>query len=97
MCALIAPFYPKPGNGRPPVGLERMLRIYFLQQWFNLSDPGAEESLSDSATMRDFARIDLGREPPTDETGQLDAYCARHRKYGPSVLLGLVALREESL
>ena len=37
--ALIEPFYPKPGNGRPPVGVERMLRIYFLQQWFNLSDP----------------------------------------------------------
>src|SRR5271168_2147488 len=68
MCALIAPFYPKPGNGRPPVGLERMLRIYFLQQWFNLSDPGIEEALYDSATMRDFARIDLGREPAPDET-----------------------------
>ena len=68
MCALIAPFYPKPGNGRPPVGLERMLRIYFLQQWFNLCDPGVEEALYDSATMRDFARIDLGREPAPDET-----------------------------
>ncbi len=45
MCALIEPFYPKPGNGRPPVGLERMLRIYFLQQWFNLSDPGVGEAL----------------------------------------------------
>ena len=39
LCALIAPFYPKPGNGRPPVGIERMLRLYFLQQWLNLSDP----------------------------------------------------------
>ncbi len=68
MCALIEPFYPKPGNGRPPVGLERMLRIYFLQQWFNLSDPGVEEALYNSATMRDFARIDLGREPAPDET-----------------------------
>jgi IS5 family transposase len=68
MCALIEPFYPKPGNGRPSYGLERMLRIYFLQQWFNLSDPGVEEALYDSATMRDFARIDLGREPAPDET-----------------------------
>src|ERR1700756_2217786 len=42
LCALIEPFYPKPGNGRPPVGVERMLRIYFLQQWFNLSDPAVE-------------------------------------------------------
>ena len=68
MCALIEPFYPKPGNGRPSYGLERMLRIYFLQQWFNLSDPGVEDALYDSATMRDFARIDLGREPAPDET-----------------------------
>ena len=68
MCALIEPFYPKPGNGRRPVGLERMLRIYFLQQWFNLSDPGVEESLYDSVTMRDFVRIDLGQEPAPDET-----------------------------
>jgi len=68
MCALIAPFYPKPGNGRPPYGLERMLRIYFLQQWFNLSDPGVEEALYDSSTMRDFAGLDLGREPAPDET-----------------------------
>jgi transposase, IS5 family len=68
MCALIEPFYPKPGNGRLPVGLERMLRIYFLQQWFNLSDPGVEEALYDSGAMRDFASIDLGREPAPDET-----------------------------
>lgn len=68
MCGLIAPFYPKPGNGRPPYGLERMLRIYFLQQWFNLSDPGVEEALYDSAAMRDFAGIDLGREAAADET-----------------------------
>ena len=45
LCALIKPFYPKGGNGRPPIGLERMLRIYFLQQWFNLSDPAVEEAL----------------------------------------------------
>ena len=68
MCGLIAPCYPKPGNGRPPYGLERMLRIYFLQQWFNLSDPGVEEALYDSAAMRDFAGIDLGREAAPDET-----------------------------
>jgi len=44
-CALIEPVYPKPGNGRPPVGVERMLRIYLLQHWFNLSDPAVEEAL----------------------------------------------------
>ena len=68
LCALIEPFYPKPGNGRPPVGVERMLRIYFLQHWFNLSDPGVEEALYDSQAMRRFAGIDLGREPVPDET-----------------------------
>ena len=68
LCALIEPHYPKAGNGRPPVGVERMLRIYFLQQWFNLSDPAVEEALYDSVVMRAFVGIDLGREPVPDET-----------------------------
>jgi len=68
LCGLIEPHYPKAGQGRHPVGVERMLRIYFLQQWFNLSDPGVEEALYDSAVMRRFAGIDLGREPVPDET-----------------------------
>src|ERR1700751_993591 len=62
LCVLSEPFYPKPGNGRPPVGVERMLRLYFLQQWFNLSDPAVEEALYDSLAMRRFVDIDLGRE-----------------------------------
>jgi IS5 family transposase len=56
---VIEPHYPKAGNGRPPLGLEKMLRIYFLQIWFNLSDPGAEEALYDSESMRRFAKIEL--------------------------------------
>ncbi|MFA7096630.1 MAG: IS5 family transposase [Gammaproteobacteria bacterium] len=69
LCALIAPVYPKPaGAGRPPVGLERMARIYFLQHWFTLSDPAVEEALYDSRAMRAFVGIDLGREPVPDET-----------------------------
>src|SRR5208282_4451413 len=68
LCTQIEPHYPKAGNGRPPVGVERMLRMYFLQQWFNLSDPGVEEALYDSVVMRDFVGIDLGREPVPDET-----------------------------
>ena len=68
LCALVAPHYPQPGKGRRPVGVERMLRIYFLQQWFNLSDPGVEEALYDSAMMRQFVGIDLGCEPVPDET-----------------------------
>jgi transposase, IS5 family len=67
LCALIEP-YPKTGNGRPPIGVERMLRISLLQQWFSLSDPGVEEALHDSLAMRRFAGIDLGREPVPDET-----------------------------
>src|SRR6202011_5798255 len=68
LCGLIEPFHPKPGKGRPPVGVERMLRIYFLQQWFNLSDPAAEDALYDSRAMRDFVAMHLGRQPVPDET-----------------------------
>jgi len=65
---LVEPYYPKGEQGRPPVGLERMLRLYFLQQWFNLSDPGLEDALYESPVLRLFAGIDLGREPAPDET-----------------------------
>jgi len=68
LCALIAPVYPKAGDGRPPKELEMMLRVYFLQQWFNLSDPGVEEALYDSVSMRRFAGIDLGEMPVPDES-----------------------------
>ena len=65
---VIFPIYPDSGNGRPPIGLGRMLRIYFMQQWFNLSDPGMEDALYDSESMRRFAGIELGRDPVPDET-----------------------------
>lgn len=68
LCELIEPHYPKAGNGRRPVGLERMLRIHFLQHWYNLSDPGVEEELKESHSMRRFVDIDLGQEPVPDET-----------------------------
>jgi transposase, IS5 family len=67
----IEPIYPKgtsEAGGRPAVPLQRMLRIYFLQLWFNLSDPAVEEALYESASMRRFAGIDLGTEPAPDET-----------------------------
>ena len=64
----IEPHYPKPGKGRRPLGLEKMLRIYFLQQWFDLSDPGAEEALYDSESMRRFVRIDLSEDVIPDES-----------------------------
>jgi IS5 family transposase len=66
--SLVEPHYPKAGNGRRPVGLGIMLRTYFVQQWFNLSDPGVEEALYDSAGLRLFVGVDLGRAPAPDET-----------------------------
>jgi len=68
LCARIEPVYPKAGNGRPPVGVERMFRMYCLQHWFNLSDPAVEEALYDSPILRAFVGIDLGQEPVPDET-----------------------------
>jgi len=69
LCEAIEPYYPNPkGAGRRPIGIERMLRIHFLQHWFNLSDPAAEEALYDSRAMRRFVGIDLGQEPVPDET-----------------------------
>ena len=65
---LIEPHYPKAGQGRQPLGLEQMLRIYFLQQWFNLSDPQAEDAIYDSESMRRFARVELGDEVVPDES-----------------------------
>ena len=68
LLAAIAPHYPKAGQGRQPIGLERMLRIYFLQQWFNLSDPAAEDALYDSESMRRFAQVELGDDCIPDES-----------------------------
>ena len=64
----IEPYYPKRGRGRQPLGLEKMLRIYFLQQWFDLSDPGAEDAIYDSESMRRFVGVELGEEVVPDET-----------------------------
>jgi transposase, IS5 family len=66
--AVIEPHYPKRGNGRPPIGLERMLRIHFIQHWFNLADFACEEALYDIASLRHFAGIDLGCEAVPDAT-----------------------------
>ena len=94
--ALIEPHYPKPGNGRPPVGVERMLRIYFLQQWFNLSDPGVEDALYDSLAMRGFAGIDLGREPAPDETTACKfRHLLEHHELGKPMLARVNAYLEK--
>lgn len=68
LCQVIEPVYPRGDGGRPAKDLELMLRIYFLQQWFNLSDPGVEEALYDSRSMQRFVGIDLGQTPAPDET-----------------------------
>lgn len=69
MSDAVKPHYPAPkGAGRRPIGIERMLRIQFLQHWFELSDPGVEEALYDSRAMRQFVGIDLAKEPVPDET-----------------------------
>jgi IS5 family transposase len=67
-CKVIEPFYPKAGNGRPPVGLERILRMYFIANWFNLSDVACEDALYDIPAFRDFCEFDLGCERIPDAT-----------------------------
>jgi IS5 family transposase len=71
LLAVLAPHY-FPGaegrRGRPPIGLERMLRMYFLQQWFGLSDEGLEDAIYDSQALRGFLGLDLGREAVPDAT-----------------------------
>jgi IS5 family transposase len=71
-CTVIEPHYPKAGNGRPPVGLERMLRMYCVANWFNLSDEACEDALYDVPVFREFCRIDLGRERVPDATTLLN-------------------------
>jgi transposase, IS5 family len=74
LLALIEPHYPKGSDkgGRPPLPLERMFRIYCLQQWYNLSDPGAEEALYDSITMRQFAGVRADDDVIPDESSILN-------------------------
>lgn len=71
LLAVIEPHYPKAGRGRQPLGLEKMLRIYFVQQWFNLSDPAAEDALYDSESIRRFVGVELGDDVVPDESSIL--------------------------
>src|SRR5450830_944144 len=66
---VIEPHYPKSGKrGRPPIGLERMLRMYFVQQWYGLADEAVEDAIYDSQALRNFMAIDLGRQSVPDAT-----------------------------
>lgn len=71
-CSVIEPYYPKAGNGRRPVGLERMLRMYFIANWFNLADEACEDALYDVEAFRNFCQIDLGCERVPDATTLLN-------------------------
>jgi len=68
LLALIEPHYPKAGKGTQPLPMDRMLRIYFMQSWFNLSDPATEDALYDSESMRRFAGIELAEDAIPDES-----------------------------
>src|SRR2546425_11248126 len=63
LCARIEPIYPTAGNGRAPVGVERMLRMYFLQHWVNLCHPAVGETLDDSPELAALVVADLGPGP----------------------------------
>lgn len=68
LIGLIEPCYPKGERGRPPIGIERMLRIYFLSQWYGLADEALEDAIYDSQAMRNFIGVDLGGESVPDAT-----------------------------
>ena len=66
--SVIEPYYPQGKRGRPPMGIEKMLRMYLLQIWFNLSDPATAGAIYDSYAMRKFTEIDFMTEAVPDET-----------------------------
>ena len=68
VCEVILPYYPREGKGRRPIGLERMLRMYLVSQWFNLSDMACEEAVYDIAVFREFCHFDIGDEGVPDAT-----------------------------
>ena len=72
LCSLVEPHYPNAGNGRPPIGLERMLRMYWVANWFNLADEACEDAMYDIAVFREFCGFDLGRERIPDATTLLN-------------------------
>jgi IS5 family transposase len=65
---IVAPYYPKAKTGRPPFGIETMLRIHYMQQWFGLCDPAMEEALHDVPMYREFAKLDGMTARLPDET-----------------------------
>lgn len=83
LCAVIEPRYPEAGYRRPPIGLERMLRIHFIQHWLNLADLTCEEAFFDGASLRSFVGIDLGCAPVPDAATLLKfRSCRKEYKQG---------------
>ncbi|MHB8247577.1 MAG: IS5 family transposase [Acidithiobacillus sp.] len=97
LVALIEPHYPKGGSGRKPMPLERMLRIHFLQQWYQFSDPGMEEALYEIPLLRQFVGIDLGRDLIPDETTILKFRRLLERQdLAPKIFAEVQAVLQES-
>jgi IS5 family transposase len=87
LVALIQPHYPTGRRGRPPIGLERMLRIYFLQQWYTLADEALEDALYDSQALRTFVGLDLSVESVPDATTLLGfRHLLEEHALGPEIL-----------
>ena len=78
LMALIEPYYPKAGCGCHPLGLEKMLRIHFVQQWFDLSDPGAEDAIYDSESIRRFVSVGLSEDRIPEGLCLLSAHSTPH-------------------
>ena len=91
LLALIEPHYPRAGRGRHPLGLEKMLRLYFVQHWFNLSDPAAEDAVYDSESIRRFVGVELGEDVVPDETTILRFRHLLERHELPAALFEAVA------
>jgi IS5 family transposase len=68
LCAIIKPFHKQPKTGRKPIDIEWKLRILFLQQWYNLSDPGVEDAIYDRNSFQKVLSTDIVTESVPDET-----------------------------
>lgn len=96
LVALIEPHYPTGKRGRPPIGIERMLRIYFLQQWYTLADEALEDAIYDSQALRTFAGIDLSLEDVPDATTLLKfRHLLEKHELTKTILSEVVAYLEE--
>jgi transposase, IS5 family len=96
LLALIEPRYPKAGNGAQPKPMEQMLRIYFMQNWFNLSDPQAEDSLYDIESMRRFAGIELmGHDIPDETTILRFRHLLEHHQLSEAIFAEIRSLLQE--